>query len=68
VFLSGGWDKTVYFWDRRTKMTINKIFGSYIGGKAIDIKGNEYLLGNNENNQHLRVYDMKGDKMRVINW
>lgn len=49
-------------------MTINKIFGSYIGGKAIDIKGNDYLLGNNENNQHLRVYDMKGDKMRVINW
>lgn len=47
VFLSGGWDKTVYFWDRRMKMTVNKIFGSYIGGKAIDIKGNEYLLGNN---------------------
>ena len=47
MFLSGGWDKAVFFWDIRTKASVNKVFGSYIGGKAIDIKGNEVLLGNN---------------------
>ena len=40
IFFSGGWDKTVFVWDIRIKTAVNKIFGSYIGGKAIDINEN----------------------------
>lgn len=32
IFLSGGWDKTVYFWDIRLKTSIKKLYGYYIGG------------------------------------
>ena len=68
VFLSGGWDKTVYFWDVRTKVAVNKVFGYYIGGNAIDIKGNDYLFGNNENQNQIRIYDLKADKARVLKY
>ena len=47
IFLSGGWDKTVFFWDIRSKVSVKKAYGYYIGGRAIDINGNEILLGNN---------------------
>ena len=66
--MSGGWDKTVFFWDVRTKVSVHKVFGSYIGGKAIDVKDDEVLLGNNENTNHLRLYDIKADKIRLIRY
>lgn len=34
---SGGWDKTLYFWDIRSKTAVHKLFGCYIGGQAIDV-------------------------------
>ena len=68
LFLSGGWDKTVFFWDVRTKASVKKIYGYYIGGKAIDLKDNELLLGNNENENQLRIYDLKKDSVRVIKY
>jgi hypothetical protein len=47
MFFTGGWDKTVFVWDIRIKTPASKIYGSYIGGKAIDINNKmELLLGN----------------------
>lgn len=37
MFLSGGWDKTVFIWDIRTKTAVNKVYGIYMGGQAIDV-------------------------------
>lgn len=37
MFFSGGWDKTVYFWDIRSKTSVDKLFGIFMGGNAIDI-------------------------------
>lgn len=37
VFFSGGWDKTVFIWDIRSKTAVSKVFGLYMGGSAIDI-------------------------------
>ena len=39
ILLSGGWDQTVYFWDLRVKTSIHNIYGSFMGGQAIDFKG-----------------------------
>jgi hypothetical protein len=47
--LSGGWDKAVFMWDVRTKTAVKNLYGFFIGGQAIDIRGNEVLLGNNQN-------------------
>lgn len=41
LFFSGGWDKTVFVWDIRTKTAVSKIFGIYMGGNAIDINSNQ---------------------------
>lgn len=40
LFYSGGWDKSVFMWDVRTKTAVKNIYGYYIGGQAIDVKGN----------------------------
>lgn len=68
IFYSGGWDKTVFFWDVRTKTSINKLYGMYIGGQAIDYLDGQMLLGNNENQNQIKVYDIKADKMKVVRW
>jgi len=68
MLLSGGWDRAIHFWDIRSKTSVNKIFGSYIGGEAIDIKGHEVLLGNNKPLNHLRIFDRKAGKIRCLNW
>ena len=36
-FISGGWDDTVQFWDRREPHAVRRIFGPHICGQAIDI-------------------------------
>lgn len=66
--LSGGWDRTVHFWDLRVKTSIKKLFGYYIGGEAIDFKGSEILLGNNKAENQLRIYDTQADKIRSLHW
>ena len=69
IFFSGGWDKTVFVWDIRTKTAISKIFGVYMGGNAIDInKNQEVLLGNNTNEMPLRIYDMRTSRARLVDW
>ncbi len=32
VVVSGGWDRSVHFWDIRMKTSIKQLFGYYIGG------------------------------------
>jgi WD40 repeat protein len=68
VLATGGWDRSVHFWDLRSKTSINKLFGYYIGGEAIDFKNDEVMLGNNSPEHQLRIYDMKADKIRPIHW
>lgn len=65
---SGGWDKTVHCWDIRSKTSVHKLYGYYMGGEAIDLRNGELLLGNNQPQNQLRVYNIKADKIRVINW
>lgn len=68
MLATGGWDKAVHFWDLRSKTSINKLFGYYIGGEAIDFKNDEVVLGNNQPDHQLRIYDMKADKVRPLHW
>ena len=68
MMASGGWDRTVLFWDVRVKTPVKQTYGYYIGGQAIDFRGNEVLLGNNKSQNPLRIYDLKADKVRVVPW
>ena len=66
--VSGGWDRAVHLWDTRSKSSARKLFGYFMGGEAIDFRGDEMLLGNNQPSHQLRVYDFRGDKVRSLNW
>jgi len=55
-------------WDLRTKTSVKSLYGYYIGGQSIDIRGSSVLLGNNQNEKQLRVYDLKAEKTRNILW
>ena len=52
-FLSGGWDDTVQFWDRRQERATKRIFGPHICGESIDIDPNDQtILVKDKNNDH----------------
>ena len=44
TFISGGWDKNVFFWDTRagTAKPVRAIYGPFLGGDALDI--DDYLV------------------------
>lgn len=69
-FLSGGWDNTVQFWDRRDNRAQRRIFGTHICGNAIDInpKDNTILTGSwRSHHEGLQIWDYReGELIRDI--
>lgn len=61
VFLSGGWDNTVQFWDDRAIHSKRHISGPHICGEAIDIdpKHNHILTGSWRMDKALQIWDFK---------
>ncbi|CAD5120830.1 DgyrCDS9384 [Dimorphilus gyrociliatus] len=57
VFVSGGWDDTVHFWDDRTTHSVRKLYGPHICGDALDIDPihNHILSGSWRKNNVLQV-------------
>ncbi|XP_052073752.1 uncharacterized WD repeat-containing protein alr2800-like [Mytilus californianus] len=70
LFLSGGWDDTVHYWDDRKKHSIRSISGPHICGDAIDIDpiGKKAVLTGSWRRQcPLEVWDFDtGRKMKDI--
>ncbi|EDO44597.1 predicted protein [Nematostella vectensis] len=67
VFLSGGWDDTVQYWDTRVdaKHSIRKIFGPHICGDALDIHPMNFniLTGSWRKDDTLQIWDYGSGKM-----
>ncbi|KAK3083872.1 hypothetical protein FSP39_004403 [Pinctada imbricata] len=60
VFITGGWDNTVHFWDDRQRHSIRMISdGPHICGDALDIDAthNHILAGSWRKNDVLTIYD-----------
>eukprot|EP00058_Branchiostoma_floridae_P001053 XP_002586541.1 hypothetical protein BRAFLDRAFT_131390 [Branchiostoma floridae] len=69
VFLSGGWDDTIQFWDSRVKHSVRKIFGPHICGEGLDIdpEHNHVLTGSWRKDSALQVWDFNStDKIKDI--
>jgi WD40 repeat protein len=45
VLISGGWDNTVQVWDVRLNRSVRSLFGPYVCGDSLDLKGNAILAG-----------------------
>nr|XP_032800934.1 protein will die slowly-like [Petromyzon marinus] len=57
VFLSGGWDNTVQFWDSRMPHSVRSLYGPHICGEALhfDSSGSTILSGSWRKRQALQV-------------
>jgi WD40 repeat protein len=69
VFLSGGWDDTVQFWDERARHAFRKIYGPHICGDALDIDPmhGHILTGSWRKEAPLQIWDYgSGDKIRDV--
>ncbi|XP_078739701.1 uncharacterized protein LOC144953055 [Lampetra fluviatilis] len=58
-FLSGGWDNTVQFWDRRMPHSVRSLYGPHVCGESLhfDSSGSQILSGSWRKRQALQVWD-----------
>jgi len=70
LFLSGGWDNTIQFWDTRQPHSIRYISGPHIcGGDGIDVdpEYNHILTSSWRRNDVLQVWDFQsGEKIQTF--
>ena len=57
VLISGGWDNTIQFWDRRAGCSVRRIFGPHICGESLDFSpsGDRILAGAYAKRDNLQV-------------
>lgn len=69
IFLSGGWDDTVQYWDDRKQHAFRKFAGPHICGEALDIDPvqNQILTGSWRRGEVLQIWDFPtGCKIKDI--
>jgi len=56
---SGGWDKTIQFYDTRSLKVANSIYGPEICGDSIDISGNILASGAWSTKEQIQLWDIR---------
>ena len=59
TIISGGWDKTIQFYDVREGKIVNSIYGPQICGEALDISGNYILSGAWSTGNQIQIWDVR---------
>ena len=69
MFISGGWDGTMFMWDIRSSNCVRTVFGPNVSGDSLDIKGNLILAGSYRERDSLELYDFKEfKKICNVDW
>ena len=63
TLLSGGWDQSVFIWDKRQKEPVGSLFGPSISGESIDIKGSMVLTGSYSSEDQMKIWDLRTMEM-----
>ncbi|OAF70648.1 hypothetical protein A3Q56_01584 [Intoshia linei] len=69
VFISGGWDDTIQFWDDRETHSSRHISGPHLCGDGLDIdpENDQILTGSWRKSNTLQLWDFKtGNKIRDV--
>mmetsp|Transcript_68136 Transcript_68136/g.114138 ORF Transcript_68136/g.114138 Transcript_68136/m.114138 type:complete len:268 (+) Transcript_68136:61-864(+) len=67
LLLSGGWDRTVRVWDMRVPESVKTIFGPYICGHSLDVRGNTVLAGTCTSEEQCNLYDLRScNRLRIL--
>jgi WD40 repeat protein len=56
---SGGWDKTIQFYDTRTCKVANSIYGPEICGDSLDLNGNVLASGAWSTEEQIQLWDIR---------
>lgn len=59
LFISAGWDGTMFLWDTRVSKNVDSVYGPTISGDSLDVKGNLILAGSYRDRNCLELYDLR---------
>lgn len=62
MFISGGWDNTMFLWDVRISKAVASAFGPSVSGESLDIKDNLIVAGSYRDKHPLELYDLRNFK------
>eukprot|EP00760_Papus_ankaliazontas_P032178 PhM_4_TR5676/c0_g1_i1/m.14837 len=69
VVLTGGWDRTVQFWDVRLGRSVRHLSGPYVCGDSIDVKEGTILAGSCRDSDPLELFDFgTGQHITSLVW
>ena len=69
LLVSGGWDKTVQFYDLRTGYVSNSVFSGQICGDTIDLKEHILLTGSYDEADQIQLFDIRNFKqMKLVDF
>jgi len=63
VLVSGGWDHTVLIWDLRVRRSVRSIYGPYVCGDSLDVKGDTILTGSWRHTNPLQLWDLGSTRL-----
>ncbi|XP_041348765.1 uncharacterized WD repeat-containing protein alr3466-like [Gigantopelta aegis] len=69
MFITGGWDNTVQYWDERQEHAVHKFSGPHICGDSLDINPvtDHILTGSWRKDEELELWDfVSGEKIKDI--
>jgi len=62
MFISGGWDNTMFLWDVRVTKAVASVFGPSVSGESLDIRENLIAAGSYRDKNPLEIYDLRNFK------
>lgn len=63
VLVSGGWDRSVKVWDLRIERAVRSVFGPYVCGDALSVRGGRLLTGSWRHSAALQQWDLASGRL-----
>jgi len=63
LLVSAGWDHTIQVWDARLNRSVRSIFGPYMCGDALDLRGGKVLAGSWRHTNPLELWDLGSSQL-----
>lgn len=63
MLVSGGWDHTLQIWDTRVWRSVRSIYGPYVCGDSLDIRGGVVLAGSWRHSHPLELWDLGSTRL-----
>lgn len=63
LLVSAGWDRSVKVWDQRVQRAVRSVFGPYVCGDAVSVRGGRLLTGSWRNSAALQQWDLASARL-----